>query len=266
MITYRRLSLPRGAIAQLLIINAVLFLAAWIFGIPSAWLGVPSQAILLLQRPWTLLTYMFTHYSLWHLLVNMLWLWMFGRILEYVTSGTRVWSIYIVAGLGGALLYVVCGSLAATQGILCGASAAVTGIMAAAGLYAPDMPVNLMFFGRVKLKWIVVAGVVLLFIGAGGSGFFAHFGGLAAGAAMVWMPRHGMGISLRRFTRWKRELADHRKGRRLRHALKKRQQDMNRLNQLLDRVRLSGFNSLSKSEREELKQLSQRLSPPFNNE
>ncbi len=249
-----------SATAWLIIINVAVFIIVWITRLPLADTGLSSGIPLLGKRFWTPLSYMFVHYSFWHLLMNMLWLWMFGRILEFSVQGRRIWLVYIVGGLTGALFYLVAGCFSDDPRILCGASASVVALMTAAGMRSPNMVVRLWLIGDVKLKWIVVAGVVLLFIGAGGGGLWAHLGGLCFGIfsqlpvfSRISIFRH------RSVSRKKQHRPSARKARKLAKDLQRRRRDMERLDELLDQVRLSGFDSLSKAEKAELQRLSQSL-------
>ena len=71
------------------------------------WLAVPASVGKLITRPWTVFTYMFLHYDLWHILFNMLWLYWFGRIfLQYLSDKQLLWT-YILGGLAGALVYIL---------------------------------------------------------------------------------------------------------------------------------------------------------------
>ena len=69
-------------------------------------ISVPASLNTLLLRPWTLITYMFTHKDIWHILFNMLWLYWFGRIfLEYLDERKLV-AVYLLGGISGALVYI----------------------------------------------------------------------------------------------------------------------------------------------------------------
>lgn len=252
----RRLS----ATGWLICINAAIYLLVFVLHPEVRWIGLSAQWDVLFQRPWTILSYMFVHYSIWHLLVNLVWLWMFGKVLELTMRDPYVWCIYLAGGIAGAVFYVAAGNLMHAGGVLCGASAAVTAIMVAAGLRSPDLELNLLFGGRIKLKWIVIIGVALIFIGAGGGGFLAHVGGMAAGVSVVLFMRHGL---LYRIKKSVSDMSAYRRGarmnRRLRSAIEERKRNMERFDALLDRVRVSGFDSLSTSEKEQLQYLSRIL-------
>lgn len=195
----------------LLTINAVCFLfkLPW-FGMVLDFVTVPSSFAHLAVRPWTLLTYMFVHYDLWHILFNMLWLYWLGRIFLEFCNPKQLVALYLLGGWGGALLYMVAYNVlpafVGTTGFLLGASASVLAIAVAVAVYAPDYKINLLFFGEVALKWIVIVTLVLdmLSIGVENSGgHIAHVGGALVG---MWY-----GMSLRRghdITAWLNAIID----------------------------------------------------------
>ena len=69
-------------------------------------LYLPADLLQLLRRPWTLITYMFMHAGIWHLLGNMLWLYWFGKMFLYFFSAKHLRGLYVVGGLLGGLLYI----------------------------------------------------------------------------------------------------------------------------------------------------------------
>lgn len=166
------------------------------------WLQVPSNLSQLLYAPWTLITYMFTHYDLLHILFNMLWLYWMGRIfLEYFTP-KRLSALYLLGGLGGALLYLLAMNLLphfiGSNAYLMGASASVIAIVVAVAIWAPDYKIGLLFIGEVSLKWvaIITIGIDLLSVDAGNAGgHIAHLGGAAVGAIYATALRRGTDIT-----------------------------------------------------------------------
>src|SRR6188768_400138 len=68
---------------------------------------LPSNLTTLSERPWTVLTYMFSHTGVIHILTNMLWLWSFGFILQEITGNKKLIPIYIYGGLAGAFVFIV---------------------------------------------------------------------------------------------------------------------------------------------------------------
>ena len=124
----------------------------------------------------------------------------------------------------------------------------------------PDQPVGLFLIGEVKLTWVAVACCVLTFIGGGGNQA-AHIGGLLWGLAFGLMLRRGIDIT--RFLSFGvGRPAPHgpkRSPDRMVRALRDRQDDIRRLDELLDKIRLSGYGSLSSKERRELNEISARI-------
>ena len=140
-----------------------------------------------LLHPWTILTHMFLHEGLWHIVWNMLFLFWFGRIFSNFLGERRVLPLYLAGGLAGALAYFVSANLL-TYGVgsyALGASAAIMAITAAAGAIAPNYEMRLLFIGDVKLKYIVAVLIFLDIIsipnGSNTGGHFAHLGGALFG-------------------------------------------------------------------------------------
>ncbi len=151
------------------------------------WVELPSVFYEFLRRPWTLITYMFSHYDVWHILFNMLWLYWLGRIfLEFFTP-RQLGGLYVLGGIGGAVLYLVCFNLiphlASRHSMLLGASASVLAIVVAIAIYRPDYPLSLFFFGSIPLKWIALITVFIdiISIDVNMGGHIAHLGGALVG-------------------------------------------------------------------------------------
>lgn len=154
-------------LVRLIIINVAVFvllhvlvLGALLFNVNGEsllrWVEVPSDLWLLLKRPWTLVTYMFAHYGLLHILFNMLWLYWLGRIFMEYFSPKQLTGLYLLGGWGGAALYLLAYNLlpyfSTSTGFMIGASASVMAIVVATAVYAPDYKIGLLFLGEVSLK------------------------------------------------------------------------------------------------------------------
>ena len=232
------------------------------FYVPIAeWLTLPSYFPLFLTRPWTLLTYMAVHFDVLHMLFNVLWLYWFGRILLNTLSDRHLLLAFVGGGLVGGMLFLASAALGYGSGWLCGCSAAVISVMCVAAIRLPDHRLNLFLIGEVKLKWVAVVCCLLTFVGGGGNQA-AHIGGLIWGVAVGLMLREGIDPS-----KWIPSIAikkpkspASRRPDVMVRVLKQRQTDMDRLDSLLDKIKLSGYESLSKKERKELNELSQKLS------
>lgn len=161
------------------------------------WFGlVPARVILLFV--WQPFTYLFLHDigSIWHILMNMFMLWMFGRELEVVWGRNRFLRYYFLTGVGAGVINVVVKLLPALfgQGIpksayipTIGASGAVFGILVACAILFPDRRVYLFPFPvAMSMRTIVILMTILTFLGTFGLGadnvsHLCHLGGLLVG-------------------------------------------------------------------------------------
>ena len=238
------------------------------FGAPEwsllpGWFEMPGSVSAWIMRPWTLLTYMVTQVEFLHLFFNMLWLIWFGDILMSTLGQRHLLGLYLCGGVVGGLLYLAAASwvpaLCPPGSVLIGSSASVLAVMAATAFRSPDYTFHLFFIGDVRLKWIAVFMIVLAFIGLGGGnagGQVAHIGGVAFGSLQGLLLRRGIDI-FGRHGRSRQQLR--RRPAKVLSAIDQHRRDAARLDELLDKIRISGFNSLNKKEREELDRLSQKI-------
>lgn len=249
---FKRLSMP----LMLVVINAMVLLAVTLcafisrmFGsdlnIATLFLDMPG-GVNIIMRPWSLVTYMFTQTDVMHCLFNMLWLYWFGVLWERFSSGKRLLILYLTGGLGGALIFfLLTVSSNGSSFYLEGASAAVMGVVAATAIIIPDYKLNLFLLGAVKLKWIAVASLVFFALGASGhtsTAHWAHLGGAAAGAAYaLWLKYFHLKPHISNSNRI--------------NSTRARAE----LDELLDKVRVSGYSSLTANERRRLFELSHRV-------
>ncbi|HRQ51430.1 MAG TPA: rhomboid family intramembrane serine protease [Agriterribacter sp.] len=118
------------ALVRIIIINilvtAILFLIRSVYQLSdidlarfyhdiAAWFVLPAGAGTLITRPWTLITFMFSHVDIWNLIANMLWLWAFGFIIQSLFGARKLAPLYIYGGLAGAVAYVLCSNLLRTM-------------------------------------------------------------------------------------------------------------------------------------------------------
>ena len=199
---------------KLIFINIGVFVVLYILGLGFLlmnagdgivrWVELPGDLRMLLHRPWTLVTYMFAHINLLHILFNMLWLYWLGRIFMEYFSPKQLTGVYLLGGLGGALLFLLAYNLLpyfrAQPGTpyLIGASASVIAIVVAAAVYAPEYRIGLLFFGEVPLKWVAIVTVAIAVLGldAGNvGGNLAHIGGAIVGAWFALRIKQGRDIT-----------------------------------------------------------------------
>lgn len=166
------------------------------------WVELPANLGLLLRRPWTLVTYMFAHYSLLHILFNMLWLYWLGRIFMEFFSPKQLTGVYLLGGWGGALLFLLAYNLlphlAMGHYFLIGASASVIAIVVATAVYTPNYKIGLLFLGEVSLKWVAIVTVAIDLLSMEGGNLgssIAHIGGAIVGAIYALRIRAGHDIT-----------------------------------------------------------------------
>ncbi len=188
---------------KLVLVNGVVYvmiLVVWIIcnifspNLYSSFLGLLSvpSGLSVLYKPWTLFTYMISHEHFFHILFNLIGLWIFGNIFLTFFKEKQLLSVYILGGLAGAATYLLVANLLPQWGFggqMIGASAAVTAILMAATTLRPDYEVSFVIIGRVKLKYITLAFVLFDLVGIATmnntGGHFAHLGGLIVGFIYV---------------------------------------------------------------------------------
>lgn len=153
-------------------------------------LAIPGEPLKLLFRPWTIVTHLFVHGGFWHVFWNMIILYWFGRIVGDLVGDRHILPLFFAGGFAGGLAYFLSYQLMPGIGSYAiGASAAVMALVMAAGRLAPDYIMHLILIGPVKLKFIVLALIFFDILGAGGSnntgGHIAHLAGIGMGWLFV---------------------------------------------------------------------------------
>lgn len=166
------------------------------------YLEMPSAPQQLALYPWTVLTYMFTHYEVLHILFNMLFLYWFGILFMQFFNARQFVGLYILGGLGGAALYFIAYNtlpyFANVQGSMLGASAAILAIVVATAVRAPLYKVRLLLIGAISLKWLAIIVIFLDLISIGSTnagGHIAHLGGAAIGVLFGIAQKRGNDIT-----------------------------------------------------------------------
>lgn len=163
-------------------------------------LMMPADIPQILLQPWSILTYMFFHEGLFHILFNMLFLYWFGLLLNEYLGSKKLANIYILGGLAGAAFYVLIYNIspyfseALPASRMLGASAGVYGVVVAAATLAPNTTFHLLLLGPVKIKYIAIFYVLIAFVNAAGEnagGELAHLGGAAMGFIYVYQLQKG---------------------------------------------------------------------------
>lgn len=239
------------------------------------WLELPASLSRFILQPWSLLTYMFMHAGLTHILFNMLWLYWFGALFLQFFSAKHLRGVYVLGGICGGLLYMLAYNVfpyfrpVTDYSFMLGASASVLAVVAATAYREPDYPIRLLLLGTIRLKYLalVVIGTDLLFVTSeNAGGHIAHLGGALAG---LWFASAlGRGTDI---VRWINGALDAvsslfsprpRKPKMKVHYGTGRQQDYDynarkkartdEIDRILDKLRKSGYDSLSTEEKKSL--------------
>ncbi|HOZ30873.1 MAG TPA: rhomboid family intramembrane serine protease [Bacteroidales bacterium] len=242
------------------------------------WLAVPAGTSNLLHRPWTIVTYMFTHESFLHILFNLLVFYWFGKLFLQYLSQRQLLCIYLMGGIAGALFYIVAFntipafSFIRYFSVALGASASVMAIVFSVVTLVPNQDVYMLFFGRVKLKYLAIFIVIIDLISIpldNAGGHIAHLGGAFLGFVFVRYYKKGTDITiwLSRFLYGIKELfiPDRELKVKYRNKNKKsnapetdmeynarKKADQDEIDKILDKIAKSGYGSLSPAEKERL--------------
>lgn len=273
-------------VTKLLYVNVAVFLVVAVFNIaarlfnlpPAEWtnlLELPALPETFVRQPWSLLTYMFMHADVFHILFNMIWLYWFGRLFLNFFSSKHLRGLYVLGGIFGGLLYILAYNVfpyfedRVYNSFLLGASASVLAIVVATGVREPNFPVQFMFIGTVRLKYVVIFMVVLdlLFMTSlNAGGHIAHLGGALSGWWFAIGLQQGHDV-----TKWINTVLDffgglfkpHRKKKpkmKVYYGDKGKDYDFNarkkereaEVDKILDKLRKSGYGSLTEEEKKTL--------------
>ncbi|OEK06671.1 rhomboid family intramembrane serine protease [Roseivirga misakiensis] len=280
---------------QIIIINVVAFIFFGVFrlildfsgnselySVIEGFFKLPSNLGKLVFRPWTIITHMFMHASIGHILWNMVFMYMFGRIITEYLGQNKLLSLYIWGGIGGGVTFILAYNLipmfsnyvAAAQAL--GASAAVNAIIVGAATFQPEYQVRMLFIGLVKLKYIAAFFVVSSFLytsGANAGGEFAHLGGAFLGylnikqlqqgndwskpvvGFVLWVkslfkPQPKIKVSYRSEKTQKKQASRRKAAPKAKPS--KEETSQAEIDAILDKISEKGYDALSKSEKQKL--------------
>jgi rhomboid family protein len=203
------------AVKWIVWVNIGAFLATTVFPIVVPYLGLIPQAVIEQRWIWQPVTYMFLHGGVFHILFNMLGIWMFGVELERMWGTTFFLKYYAVTGVGAAITTIGVGLLpfeataAAYGSVTIGASGALYGILMAYALYYPDRPILMMMLFPVPAKYFVIIIGAISFLSSAGGGspsvaHAAHLGGLVFGYLYLKGGSGGLTAEIKyRYVKWK---------------------------------------------------------------
>jgi len=206
---------------------------------------------------WQPFTYLFFHGGIWHLLINMFVLWMFGSELERLWGKEHFLKFYFVTGVGAGLVTMIFGLNSMTP--IVGASGAVYGVLLAYGLTYPNRTVYLYGIIPIKSLWFVIGIGVIAFMSSFDNvsqiSHLTHLSGMMIGYLMLKRPVRFNDLW---FTIRKRTLEY-----KIKHEEKKVSQHQaieREIDRILDKINREGFDSLTEEEHDRLYKGSQSLS------
>ena len=206
---------------------------------------------------WQPFTYLFFHGSIWHVLINMFVLWMFGSELERLWGKEHFLKFYFVTGVGAGLVTIIFGLNSMTP--IVGASGAVYGVLLAYGLTYPNRTVYLYGIIPIKSLWFVIGIGVIAFMSSFDNvsqiSHLTHLSGMVIGYLMLKRPVRFNDLW---FTIRKRTLEY-----KIKHEEKKVSQHQaieREIDRILDKINREGFDSLTEEEHDRLYKGSQSLS------
>ena len=248
--------------------------------------SMSSRTSYLLTHPWGILTSAFLHEGLGHIFWNMIAFYWFGRIVGDLLGNHRILPIYILGALAGNLIYFLTANFTPYGMVIgpfaYGASAAVMAMVAVAAYIAPDYIFNVILIGPVRLKYVALFRVIVDIIAIADNnntgGSFAHLGGLAFGLLYASQLQRGndWGKGIERiisffqnmfrpkprprmtFERGERAYADNQKQQKQAKSNKKAgntegsapTNEQEKVDQILDKIKQKGYDSLTKEEKE----------------
>lgn len=242
--------------------------------------SIPPLFADFILRPWTLLTYAFAHSlsSIFHILFNMLILYWFGKLIVEYIGNQKLINLYVLGAISGGLLYLFVYNFVPFYAEnsnfhgMVGASAAVYAITVAAATLIPDYTFYLMFFGPVKIKYIAAFYIVISFLGSVGGnagGNIAHLGGALMGFVYIKQLQAGtdwgawIGSVMRFFKSFfthqpKMKVSSQKRTKtttsksQASGSMANNMADQAEIDKILDKISQSGYESLSKEEKQKL--------------
>ena len=229
-----------------------------------------SSFMVFLKRPWTIFTYMFLHGSFWHLFNNMLIYFFTAKMYEDLMGKKAAINTYIIGGFCGAILYLITHNLFPLfremgDIPMLGASAAVMAVFVGLATYTPNFEVMLFGIIRVKMKYLAMVWVAFDIVGlsnSDGIAHFAHLGGALWGYFYVSNFKKGKDIAYW-FDNFIKAIGGLTKKRKIKIVYKKKSEEkksspsnsknrQEKVDEILDKIKLSGYESLTKEEKDYL--------------
>lgn len=261
------------------VVFKILYVGFWLAGKPEFYAVVASQMCLpadisqLIFRPWSLLTNMFFHEGFFHIIFNLLFFYWFGALVEEYLGSRRLISIYVLGGIFGGIVYILAYNfipqfkVLSARTELLGASGAIYAVAVAAATLLPNYQFHLILIGPVRIVYIVA---VYLFIsvvnitGGNAGGNLAHLGGAVLGFIFIRQLQNGNDLGkpvsfiLDKFENISRPKSKLKVTHSIKRATGSSQVTQEEIDEILDKINRSGYESLSKEEKQKLFSASQK--------
>ena len=243
-----------------------------------SWFTLSADGNKILARPWTILTQMFLHERIWHVLANMLWLGLFGSILQTLTGNRKLIPVFIYGGLAGAVAFVLAFNFlpglkaGLSESSLLGASAGIMAVAIVTTTISPGYRIFPMLNGGIPL-WIITVLFLIIDLAtipvSNPGGHIAHLAGAFIGFLFMFFLRKGYDWSdwMNNLFEWINNLFNPdkpRKGKEFKKQLfyksgsppykKSINITQQRIDEILDKINQEGYEFLTEEEKEMLKQ------------
>jgi membrane associated rhomboid family serine protease len=241
------------------------------------WFIVPAKLSSLAVLPWTIFTYMFVHVGVIYTVITLVWLWVFGSILQDLSGNSKIIPLYIYGGVAGAIVFVAANYLIPSlrnqveYSFMLGGNAAIMAIAVATTTLSPDYRLFKMLNGGIPLWILTLLYIVIDIAGSDGMGEqLAHLGGGLTGFLFIVSMRKGYDWSLwmHKLYNWFLNLFNPDKPTAEREKIKEKVfyntggtkpfikrpvVTQQRIDEILDKINQKGFSHLSEEEKTILK-------------
>ena len=229
--------------------------------------GLSANISVLIKKPWTIISYMFSHQNFSHILLNLFWLYFSGKIFIKYIDKHELLATYVMSGFAGLFFYLVAFNLLPVftdfknNSIAIGASASVLGVLVASATHVPNFNINLYLIpAQIKLKHIAIIAIIIDIISipkGNAGGHIAHLGGAIYGFFFMRLHRKKINANflinklITHFNQKKNKTTTPRRENDYEFNARKKNNEKE-INKILDKINLSGYDSLSTKEKEYL--------------
>jgi membrane associated rhomboid family serine protease len=240
----------------------------YLFEALKTWLCLYSDLRITIFKPWTFITYAFLHADFWHLLFNMIVLNFTSRLFLTYFTQKQFFGVYLLGALFAGLVFVLTDLFLQNDTLLVGASGAIMAVLIAAATYSPLSEIRLLLIGNVKLWHIALVLFVLDLIQvplSNTGGHIAHLGGAVFGFLYIQLLLRGIDLSKiisniidyfvslftpRKSTPFKKIHKNVQPQPKSAKPNINKSSTQSKIDEILDKISKSGYDSLTKEEKE----------------